>query len=148
MTGPTDGYRLFDFSGGITDKSLRFFKEHAGEFGEFVEALAFKEDHDALLYGFADAWPAEPSQDPQFRRPAVARLILRDRHGAELWLSGCSCGYDGEGPRGSQEVLRMAEFPEHLVELIPRYRILHLDKQRGVIEARKPSAENVPRSEP
>jgi hypothetical protein len=103
MSDPPDGYRLFDFSGGITHKSLRFFEEHAGEFGEFVEALAFDEEHDALLYGFADAWPAQPNQDPRFRRPAVARLILRDRHGAELWLGGCNCGYHGEAhavPRG------------------------------------------------
>jgi hypothetical protein len=38
MTDPPDGYRLFDFSGGITHKSLRFFDEHAGELGEFIEA--------------------------------------------------------------------------------------------------------------
>jgi hypothetical protein len=128
--------RLFDFSDN-TQKSLRFFQEHAGDFDEFVEALAFFEERDAILYGFVDAWPADPG-DPRFRYPAAARLVLRDRQGAELWLGGCDAS-------ASQQVLRMAKFPEHLVELIPRYRILHLDKRHGVVEARKPPAEETRR---
>jgi hypothetical protein len=144
MTRPTGAYRLFDFAGS-TRKSLRFFEEHADEFDEFVEAFAFFEEHDAILYGFFDVQPSEPKDNPRFRWPAVPRLILRDRQGAEVWLGGCNCGYGGEGPSGSQEVLRASKFPERLVELIPPYRILHLDKRRGVIEARKPSSEDARR---
>jgi hypothetical protein len=39
----------------------------------------------------------------------------------------------------------MAKFPEHLVEPLFRYRILHLDKRQGVVEARKPPAEETGR---
>jgi hypothetical protein len=139
MTGPTAAYRLFDFADNPRE-SLRFFEAHAGEFDEFVQALAFFEDHDALLYGFAAADPRSPSpnDDPRFRWPATARLVLRDRHGAELWLGGCDS-------LASQKVLRMAKFPEHLVKLLFSYRILHLDKHHGVAEARKPPAEETGR---
>jgi hypothetical protein len=139
MTGPTAAHRLFDFADNPRE-SLRYFEAHAGEFDEFVEALAFFEDHDALLYGFAAADPRNPSpnNDPRFHWPATARLVLRDRQGAELWLGGCDSS-------ASQRVLRMAKFPEHQVKLVFSYRILHLDKRHGVVEARKPPGEETSR---
>jgi hypothetical protein len=37
-------------------------------------------------------------------------LILKDEHGNELHLSGCSSGYTGTGPHGTLEVLNDAGF--------------------------------------
>lgn len=127
MASPATTRRLFDRKWTTSD-SLHFFHEHRGEFGEFVEADAFFHDVDAILAGYYDVWEPEPGADARFRRPATARLVLRDRHGAELWLGGCNCGYGGTGPSGTIQVLREADFPESLVAAVSAYRVLHLDK--------------------
>lgn len=46
--------------------------------------------------------------------------------GGMLFLSGCSAGYGGEGPRGTEQVLREAGFPDDHAALAYEYDILHL----------------------
>jgi len=74
------GWRvLHDDGGGITARSLEYFHRHIHRLGRVLEV--------------------------NLNRDALFGMEIRGTEGIML-LSGCSCGYNGEGPRGSIEVLR------------------------------------------
>jgi hypothetical protein len=75
-----------DEGNGITAESLAFFVANRRHLGDIVEiSIRFP--------GFTDPF------DPYL-------MVLRDRAGHEIRLSGCTAGYNGEGPRGSERILR------------------------------------------
>ncbi|WP_340373272.1 hypothetical protein [Peribacillus sp. FSL E2-0218] len=76
---------------GVTDKSVALFEAVKDQFDRFTEAKIDKEisKNNNLIY---------------------SALILKDKNGNELHLSGCSSGYSGTGPHGTEEVLNKAGF--------------------------------------
>jgi hypothetical protein len=132
--------RLFDTSG-----SVGFFRDHRAEFKEFTEAYVFFHDLDAIVAGFYEPGRAFTegggSADPRYRWSDVPHLVLRDHRGAELWLGGCNCGYRGTGPWGSRQVLIQAGFPAGLVDQLPHYRLLYLDRLAGTFTGQRPTTE-------
>jgi hypothetical protein len=78
--------RYSDAGNGITADSLSFYEATRRHLGEIAEiSIRFP--------GFTDPF------DPYL-------MILRDHEGNEIRLSGCTSGYNGEGPRGSLRILR------------------------------------------
>jgi hypothetical protein len=132
--------RLFDTSG-----SVGFFQDHRAEFEEFTEAYVFFHDLDAIVAGFYEPGRAFTegggSADQRFCWSDVPHLVLRDHRGAELWLGGCNCGYRGTGPWGSRQVLIQAGFPAGLVDQLPHYRLLYLDRLAGTFTGQRPTNE-------
>lgn len=76
---------------GVTHKSVALFDAVKDQFERFTEAKIDKElsKDNNMVYG---------------------DLILKDKNGNELHLSGCSSGYTGTGPHGTEEVLNKAGF--------------------------------------
>lgn len=83
--------RLDDEGNGITRDSVRFFRDHRHELGEITSA-------ELRFPGFGDPF------DPYL-------MVLRDANGNEMRLSGCTTGYNGEGPRAAMQLLVEAGFP-------------------------------------
>ncbi len=82
----------FDDSGsGVTSESLAFFRQHRGQLQHVTEIVV--------------RFPAvgDPT-DPYL-------LVLRDVQGNTMRLSGCTAGYDGEGPRATFAILQELGFP-------------------------------------
>lgn len=76
---------------GITNKSIALFEAVKDHFDRFKIAKIVKEmNKDNLLLD--------------------SDLILIDKKGNELHLSGCSCGYAGTGAKGTVEILNKAGF--------------------------------------
>ncbi|MBK5446049.1 hypothetical protein [Peribacillus sp. TH24] len=76
---------------GVTHKSVALFEAVKDQFDRFTEAKIVKEINKDNILVYSD-------------------LILKDKNGNELHLSGCSCGYTGTGPHGTEEVLNKAGF--------------------------------------
>ena len=74
-----------DPGAGITRESLAFYRDHRHQLADIAEVTVrfpgYDDPHDPYL------------------------MVLRDTRGDELWLSGCTTGYVGEGPHGTMRVL-------------------------------------------
>jgi len=70
---------LHDDGGGVTARSLAYFRRNGQRLGRVLEVII---DRD--------------------------RLFSMEIHGSEglMLLSGCNCGYGGEGPNGNLEILK------------------------------------------
>ena len=77
--------RIDDTGNGITRDSLAFYRDHRHRIGDLREVTVrfpgYDDPHDPYL------------------------MVLRDRDGNQLRLSGCTTGYVGEGPHGTMRVL-------------------------------------------
>ncbi len=97
--------KMMDEGHGITVKSLKFWRENKHQLGKVHHVTA------ATL--------------ALERRPITTeenRIIMADYHveitgtdGAML-LSGCGCGYGGEGPNGTKSILVELGVPEDIAE--------------------------------
>jgi hypothetical protein len=124
--------RLIDDRTGSTQDSIHYFQRHRGEFGEFIEANVFFLSEDMVESGFYEVSDSDTSRLDRFQMAKTGSLVLRDAAGNELWLTGCLCGYRGEGVGGSMTVLKEAGFPSDLTELLPYYRVASLRKGSNV----------------
>ena len=75
---------LKDEGHGCTEFSIRFFRDHRNFLGVIVAAEMVD----------SDDWP----------------LHIKDDVGNEMWLSGCTAGYGGEGPHGTHTILQECGF--------------------------------------
>jgi hypothetical protein len=92
-----DGY-------GITVDSLATWRDNRELFGRFIEARVYWRSDGALIDGRFCLWGGDELH------PAPPSMVLIDDRGNELWLSGMTCSYSGEGPAGAETVLRGEQF--------------------------------------
>jgi hypothetical protein len=85
---------------GITRHSLLLWRVTRPLFGDFREAQCGDIDARLNLRSDLDLVTAGSLVDFTYG------LVLRDDRSQELWLSGCSAGYGGEGPRGTETIPR------------------------------------------
>jgi len=78
---------LYDGGGGVTQASLKFFREHKRYLGRVI----------------AVACGEIPNGSGNWRTVITGTLGI-------IILSGCSCGYAGEGPHGLYEILQELGF--------------------------------------
>ena len=97
--------RIFD-THGTTRRSLLLWRVTRPLFGDFREAKCG--DVNPRLELACDLDLVHTRADPNF----TYGLILRDDRSQELWLSGCSAGYGGEGPGGTETILEAEGFPQ------------------------------------
>lgn len=76
---------LVDPGAGITRDSLSYYRDHRHQLDELARVTV-------RFPGFGDPY------DPYL-------MVLTDRCGDRMLLSGCTAGYVGEGPNGSLEIL-------------------------------------------
>jgi hypothetical protein len=120
---------LYDYSHGITFESLEYYQRRRHRFKTFVEACVFSEVADAVAAGFYEVDDEQhEDDDPRIKDVLAPLLVLRDADGAELWLGGCTCGYGGEGPSGSHEVLSDAGFPREALDAVFEHSLVRLHR--------------------
>lgn len=88
-----------DGGGKATYQSIDFFHMIKPMLGKILKATAG--------FGSLVTVPHTIFFNGQFHNDTVKyHLILNDDRGREVWLSGCNCGYGGEGPSGTHELLQ------------------------------------------
>jgi hypothetical protein len=84
---------LKDDGGGITKRSLQFWEYNKATIGK-IERIEFSLNPLATITLSEGGFPY--TVDYTFK-------ALGER--GEIWLSGCNCGYGGEGPHGTKKIL-------------------------------------------
>jgi len=88
-----------DDGGGITERSMQYFRKIRPRLGKMIKAVAsFEPLRQEIKHGTVEDAPYDFLAD--------YNLILTDEKGNEVWLSGCNCSYSGTGCWGTFEVLR------------------------------------------
>lgn len=141
---------LFDNEGN-TRGSLAFYRQHISEFEDIIAIYIFFNDSDAALNNFYI--PSNRYYYGDLRFCNVAHMVLRDSSGKEMWLGGCNCGYGGEGPHGSAQILKdlrdrgmlnRTQFSDEYIENLIYYRVIRMyqddeDSNTWVINTEKES---------
>jgi hypothetical protein len=71
---------------------------------KIIAIFIFFDELDAALHDFYTFSMYQPSIG-ELKELDLPRMVLRDVDGKEIWLNGCNCGYNGEGPHGTESVL-------------------------------------------
>lgn len=127
-----------DANWGITNDSLEFYKIYRPGFGPVNEAIVIADDTDGIERGYG----------PYGDRPSSPTLILRNLDGDEMWLSGCCCGYGGEGPSGTERILHAEGFHESLIGLVRTHGVLHVVRDSAAPIEAIPASRNAITSGP
>ena len=109
----------YDDGGGITVRSLEFWHENKHRIGEVLSL--------------------EASLEPLRTADGELRTTMTDLTGFEEWnveikgengsifLSGCNCGYGGEGPNGTAKILAELGLPIEKARKAMVQKIIHYD---------------------
>jgi len=84
-------------------------------FGDLHTALAYFDYMDAAMAGFYVLAEEDSWKDPGYGIE-VARLVLRNAAGEEIWVQGANCGYGGGGPRTTERILSSFGVPQDVME--------------------------------
>lgn len=82
---------------GVTELSLKAWRQYQEELGH-VKRIIIKQG------GIRELPVSEH---------LLATMVLLGENGTGLALTGANCGYGGEGPHGSETILKDLEVPEH-----------------------------------
>lgn len=93
---------------GISKKSLSFFREHRHLVGEIKSVTMASYIDDEIVYPF--------------------RVI--GEYG-EIWLSGCTAGYMGEGPHTTVQIMRELDYPYDACQMVFGNREFQLGPPKG-----------------
>ena len=85
-----------DGGNGITRVSLDYWEKNKGKLGPI-----------SYVWASFDGMPDESVRD----YPLEYNLVLAGERGV-VFLSGCNCGYGGEGPNGTRKILEELGMPE------------------------------------
>lgn len=125
----TDADRLIDEHIGVTRYSRAFFEENRHRLDKIDKVFIYKNDSDAAWDGFYRPH-RDRYKDGDFEQLEFPHMVLRDIHGKEMWLYGCNCGYGGEGPHGSMEILEKLGFEESLREEVRYSRVVKFFRRK------------------
>ncbi|AEY65741.1 helix-turn-helix domain-containing protein [Clostridium sp. BNL1100] len=118
------GVKKYKSDSGITVKSLKFFDENIGKLSEIAAVFIFFNDFDAILDGFFDV--EEEFELNGLKRVVNPTCVIRDINGDEIWLAGVTCGYGGEGPRGTKTIFRSLGVGEDIIEKVSYHHVIKL----------------------
>jgi hypothetical protein len=106
---------LKDSGHGVTQDSLAFWRANRVKIGS-VLSLECKNDLRGMLSSTGI--------------PLEYTCIVYGRDG-EIWLSGCTCGYSGEGPHGTARVLVDIGVPKKRALQMMLEKVIAYHKKRG-----------------
>lgn len=112
------------FCNASTSSCLDFYENHRNHLGDIATVTVFFEEFDSIIRGNFQQLE-ENAMLPGFYYLVAPSMIIRDFEGKEIWLSGCNCGYQGEGPRGSIRILQQIGIDKDLSEKVYSNDILH-----------------------
>ena len=110
---------LKDGGDGITDKSLKFWNENKSKLGKISHVEVSAEgwiDRDGYEY------PVEYEYN--------CMIVGKD---ATMLLSGCNCGYFGQGPHGTAKILTELGLNKSEAERVIGQQTIHYDALRNTL---------------
>ncbi|WP_337983431.1 hypothetical protein [Lysinibacillus sp. C5.1] len=96
---------------GSTSEAKGKIEEVLNILDEITHIFVYFDSFDAILDGF---YIVSENDLSDLKSLKSARFIIRDINGNEAWFYNLNCGYGGEGPSGSKEVLEKLGIPETL----------------------------------
>jgi len=96
----------FDHEETSTRKSTASWEIHKHELNCIEEIRIYRYKQDAARDGYFEVG------SPFFgilHDYAAPTMVIRAKNGVQLWLLGCNCGYGGEGPQGTVDILLDAQ---------------------------------------
>jgi hypothetical protein len=103
-------------------------------FGTFQEAILARLGGDRRYALSGPGFERDVGDPKAWQSPG---MVLRDEHGNELWLSGCSGGYRGTGPMGAGYILLKEGFAQEQLRLVLTCDPLHLAKGSAPLVAER-----------
>lgn len=100
---------------GSTSKTVKYFMENISNQGEFNRISIYFNLFDAIIDGHFKA--KEPIDDFSGLHSITApTFVMKTRYNEEWWFNGCNCGYGGEGPHGSETILRKLGIEQEMID--------------------------------
>ena len=96
----------FDREESSTRKSKAAWKMHKNEIDCIEEIRIYRYKQDAARDGYYEVSRPLFGTLHAFAAPT---MIIRAKNGMQLWLMSCNCGYGGESPQGTVEILMDAQ---------------------------------------
>lgn len=112
------------FCNASTSGCLDFYEKNRCHLGDIATVSVFFEEFDSIIRGNFQQLD-ENAMLPGFHYLVAPNMIIRDFEGKEIWLSGCNCGYSGEGPSGSMSILQQIGIDNDLAQKVYSNDILH-----------------------
>lgn len=136
---------------GSFDLMVSTFREALSSLDDVVAVSVYFWRWDAVRHGFY--WAEDPlDRDVKFWSVRSATLIVRDVHGYEVWVEHANCGYRGEFPAATHQMLTDLGIPEamrdavHIHQILPYHRSLDLEQWALEIPALEALAPLTPES--
>ena len=107
---------------GSSRRTYEAFQRYRAELGTIMSVNVYFWDMDAVQAGYY--LPSNRLAHGDLCHVSVPTLILRGHDGQELWLNGANCGYGGEGPRTTGDILADCGVDEKLCEAVYRNQIV------------------------
>lgn len=107
---------------GITQYNIQYVKDHIADFGEIASVRVYNVNNVPDRYRV-------PEVNGEYTYYIDYKLIITNNKGHEWWFAGCTCGYGGEGVRGTHQILTLLGIPyrysslttnDHVVIVDPR----------------------------
>lgn len=112
---------LKDGGHGVTKKSLEFWSFNRSRIGKITHIEVSRE-----------ALRQDDKKYEDITYKVDYTLIAHGEKG-EIWLSGCNCGYSGEGPNGTARILAEFGFPLDRGRLIMLYKRIDFRPEKGEV---------------
>lgn len=94
--------RIVDSSSN-THQSVRFFEDHISSLSIIQSVFIYFSKVDAAISNFY--MPTDFCTNKGLKYVDTPHFVIRDTTGKELWIKNCNCGYGGEGPHGTKDIL-------------------------------------------
>ncbi len=105
------------------DLIVSTFREARGALDDVVDVSVYFWRWDAVRNGLY--WAEDPlDRDAKFWPVRAATLMVRDIHGYEVWVEHANCGYRGEFPATTHQILTDIGIPEALRNAVDTRQIL------------------------
>lgn len=89
---------------GVTWRGVAYFENNVSEYENINSVRIYFHEYDALLDNYFTL--EDDYAENQLIRVKSPLFVIGFTNGEEIWLDSCNCGYGGEGPHGSEAIMR------------------------------------------
>ena len=119
---------------GTTRASIKFFEETILDRKAIDRVNIYFNDIDPILDGYYDIEEQPSIHNDLLFRVDAPKMIIKDKYNNETWLSGCNCGYHGEGPSGARKLLLNLDVPDDIAAEVYCNRVVKFIKSDNTWE--------------
>lgn len=112
-----------------TSHNVDYAKKNIYQLGSIERVSIFNKNIDAAIENYF--LPLYEYRYGDLISLSIPHMVIHDSNGNEMWLTGCNCGYDGTGPRGSAELLNLIGIPNDLIKELFNYPVVKYVKNEN-----------------